>query len=51
MSMPNGVPQSPMWFSRITSWPRNVSIRTSASPMTVVRRCPTCISLATLGAE
>ena len=27
ISMPNGVPQSPMWFSRITSWPRNVSQR------------------------
>ena len=25
--------------------------RTSASPMTVVRRCPMCISLATFGAE
>ena len=21
MSMPNGVPQSPMWFCRMTSWP------------------------------
>ena len=31
--------------------PANSSARTSASPMTVVRRCPTCISLATLGAE
>ena len=51
MSMPNGVPQSPMWFSRITVWPTNSSRRTSASPMTVVRRWPTCISLATFGAE
>ena len=24
MSMPKGVPQSPMWFSRATSWPTNV---------------------------
>ena len=36
---------------RITVWPANSSMRTSASPITVERRCPTCISLATLGAE
>ena len=51
MSIPNGRPQSPMWFSLTTSWPTKSSIRTSASPITVVRRCPMCISLATLGAE
>ena len=51
MSIPNGVPQSPTWFSRMTVWPTNSSMRTSASPMIVVRRCPTCISLATFGAE
>ena len=49
--MPNGVPQSPTWFSRITSWPAKVSSRTIASPITVERRCPTCISFATFGAE
>ena len=51
MWIPNGRPQSPMWFSRTTSWPRKSRSRTSASPMTVVRRCPMCISLATFGAE
>ena len=51
MSMPNGVPQSPMWFSRRTACPRKPSTRASASPMSVLRRWPTCISLATLGAE
>ena len=30
---------------------RTSSMRTSASPITVVRRWPACISLATLGAE
>ena len=51
MSMPNGVPQSPMWFSRMTVWPASTSMRTSASPIIVVRRWPTCISLATFGAS
>jgi hypothetical protein len=51
MSMPNGVPQSPMWFCRITWCPWNPSTRTSASPITVLRTLPTCISLATFGAE
>ncbi len=51
MSMPNGVPQSPMWFWRITVSPRDSKMRTSESPITVERRWPTCISLATLGAE
>ena len=27
MSMPNGVPQSPMWFCRMTWWPRRSSVR------------------------
>ena len=27
MWIPNGRPQSPMWFSRTTSWPRKSSIR------------------------
>ena len=51
MSMPKGVPQSPMWFWRMTVLPRNSWVRARASPTTVVRRCPTCISLATFGAE
>ena len=51
MSMPKGVPQSPMWFCRMTLWPRCSRVRASESPTTVVRRWPTCISLATLGAE
>ena len=51
MSIPNGVPQSPMWFSRMTVWPASASMRASASPIIVVRRCPTCISLATFGCE
>ena len=51
MSMPNGVPQSPRWFSRRTRWPAASSIRQRASPMIVERRLPTCISLATFGAE
>ena len=44
--MPNWVPQSPTWFCRITSSPRNSSTRPTASPMMVERKCPTCISLA-----
>ena len=51
MSMPNGVPQSPTWFCRMTLWPSASSTRASASPMIVLRRWPTCISLATFGAE
>ena len=35
ISMPKGVPQSPMWFSRRTSWPRKPRTRASASPMSV----------------
>ena len=35
MSMPNGVPQSPMWFSRMTSWPTELEHAHQASPMTV----------------
>ena len=38
MSMPKGVPQSPMWFSRSTVWPTNPSTRASASPISVLRR-------------
>ena len=49
--MPNWVPQSPTWLSLITRWPANSSTRAMASPTTVVRRCPTCISLAMLGEE
>jgi hypothetical protein len=49
--MPNWVPQSPMWFCRMTVPPRKPRIRASASPMMVERRCPTCISLATFGPE
>ena len=51
MSMPNGVPQSPTWLSLITRCPANARIRAMASPTTVVRRCPTCISLAMFGEE
>ncbi len=49
--MPNWVPQSPMWLSLMTVWPRNRSTRHRASPITVERMWPTCIGLATLGAE
>ena len=28
MSIPNGRPQSPMWFSRTTSWPTALNMRT-----------------------
>ena len=49
--MPNWVPQSPMWLSLMTLWPRNRSTRHSASPITVERMWPTCIGLATFGAE
>ena len=49
--MPNWVPQSPIWLSLMTRWPRNRSTRHKASPITVERMCPTCIGLATLGAE
>ena len=51
MSIPKGVPQSPTWFRAITSWPKKRSTRARASPITVERRCPTCISLATFGRE
>ena len=51
MSMPKGVPQSPMWFWRITVCPSFSRVRTIESPTTVVRRWPTCISFATFGAE
>ena len=51
MSMPNGVPQSPTWLSLITRCPANSRTRAMASPTMVVRRCPTCISLATFGEE
>ena len=51
MSMPNGVPQSPTWFCRMTVCPSRSSTRASESPTTVVRRCPTCISFATFGEE
>ncbi len=51
MSMPNGVPQSPTWVSLITRCPANSSTRAMASPTMVVRKCPTCISLATFGEE
>ena len=51
MSIPNCVPQSPTWFSRSTEAPENSRHRHSASPITVLRRCPTCISLATFGLE
>ena len=49
--MPNGVPQSPTWLSRITWWPAKSSVRAMASPTIVVRRWPTCISFAMLGEE
>src|ERR1700749_4816945 len=49
--MPNGVPQSPTWLSRIRWWPTNSVTRARASPTIVVRRCPTCISFAMLGEE
>ena len=51
ISMPKGVPQSPMWFCRITVSPRASRTLTRLSPTTVVRRWPTCISLATFGEE
>lgn len=35
----------------LTVWPQNSSTRQMASPMMVLRRCPTCISLAMLGLE
>ena len=50
-SMPNWVPQSPMWFCGMTVSPRAVRTRLRQSPMIVERRLPTCICLATLGAE
>lgn len=34
-----------------TVWPQNSSTRHMASPMMVLRRCPTCISLAMFGLE
>ena len=39
------------WLSRSTSTPQNSSSVARESPMTVERRWPTCISLATLGDE
>ena len=51
MSKPNWVPQSPTWLARTTVCPRYSRIRTIASPTTVVRRWPTCISFTTLGEE
>jgi hypothetical protein len=51
MSIPNGVPQSPMWFWRTTRCPSRSSTRTRESPMIVLRRWPTCICFATFGAE
>ena len=51
MSMPNCVPQSPMWLVRVTSCPQNSKIRLMHSPMIVDRKCPTCMFLATLGDE
>ena len=49
--MPNCEPQSPRWLSRITRCPSAAMIRARLSPMTVERRCPTCIGLATFGDE
>mmetsp|Transcript_29165 Transcript_29165/g.74825 ORF Transcript_29165/g.74825 Transcript_29165/m.74825 type:complete len:215 (-) Transcript_29165:456-1100(-) len=51
MSMPNCVPQSPMWLRRTTSAPQNSSSLQRVSPRMVERRWPTCISFATLGEE
>ena len=50
-SIPNCVPQSPMWLSRMTLWPVNVAMREIASPKNVERMWPTCIGFATLGEE
>ena len=49
MTLPNWVPQSPMWLSVITSWPRTRAIRARQSPRIVLRMWPTCIGLATFG--
>ena len=49
--MPNCEPQSPRWLSRTTRCPSAALIRARLSPITVERRCPTCIGLATLGDE
>ena len=38
MSIPNGAPQSPMWFSLTTVWPTRSSNLTSESPIIVDRR-------------
>jgi hypothetical protein len=51
VALPNCVPQSPMWFCRMTESPRNVRTRHKASPMIVDRMCPTCSFLAMLGWE
>ncbi len=51
ISMPNGVPQSPTWLSLIRWSPTNSVTRAIASPTIVVRRWPTCISLAMFGEE
>ena len=45
----SGVPKSPTWETRVTAWPRASRRRASASPMTTVRRWPTCSSFAMLG--
>ncbi len=37
MSMPKGVPQSPMWFIRRTSWPSHCSSRAAASRSRFIR--------------
>ncbi len=40
-----------MWFWRMTVWPWNSRRRQRQSPMIVLRRWPTCISLAIFGLE
>ena len=47
----DGRPDAPMWFSRTTSWPRNSSIRTSASADGGGVAGAGGICLATFGAE
>ena len=51
MSIPNCVPQSPTWLTRSTLKPMNSRIRHTDSPMIVLRKWPTCISLAIFGLE
>ena len=48
-SIPNCVPQSPMWLSVMTRWPSRRSVRARLSPRIVERMWPTCIGLATFG--